>query len=511
MNWTPGIMLQAEDRAHRIGQPSCVNVYYLFGENTVDDFIYPSLRFKSDVTSKILDDKRADFEMEKKSQNEGMEGVKEDAKKDKDLESNDSQNKNAPSQKKQRKRSRAEINREESYSARRITDFMQPKSQNFLEEEISTLSGSKDEDKNTKSQPRDWNEEEENVPEEEEKAVDKEQIERDNLMRSINEGQVDEDNEEENEREPGTPVSNIDEMDWNQELDRKDLDLDEEDGEVDYPLEGDFEVEPPLKGKFGVSVDDDLKDDFLDPEDGPMEKIEEDDEEEEEEPKPIEQIKDEKTTVFDQEDKNDQFDEAFQDDFMQFLMRKDIAKVSGLKTPPRSPSLSPPRFDAQLENNEPEENVPEINEPCNQSADAISTGEIDDDELDAAFESLALKLDQKPQNVNNENFKPQKSGKHQGIEDKTKETTLQVKETQISQTDNMRISDELQKPHGTEIGGFKLKINGALANNTKDKEILSHKNEEGDSSSRKKMRFSERFGDDEGGINSELRKKVKFE
>lgn len=55
MNWTPGIMIQAEDRAHRIGQASSVTVYYMYGEDTIDNLIYPRLRLKSEVISTVVD------------------------------------------------------------------------------------------------------------------------------------------------------------------------------------------------------------------------------------------------------------------------------------------------------------------------------------------------------------------------------------------------------------------------------------------------------------------------
>ncbi|KVH96404.1 HARP domain-containing protein [Cynara cardunculus var. scolymus] len=40
LSWTPGDIIQAEDRAHRIGQASSVNVYYLLANDTVDDIIW---------------------------------------------------------------------------------------------------------------------------------------------------------------------------------------------------------------------------------------------------------------------------------------------------------------------------------------------------------------------------------------------------------------------------------------------------------------------------------------
>lgn len=58
-------MVQAEDRAHRIGQIAAVNVYYLFGENTLDAMIYPRLKLKSEVFANVVDGKATtDFHIE---------------------------------------------------------------------------------------------------------------------------------------------------------------------------------------------------------------------------------------------------------------------------------------------------------------------------------------------------------------------------------------------------------------------------------------------------------------
>ena len=57
-------MVQAEDRAHRIGQTTAVNVYYLIGENTLDAMIYPRLKLKSEVFSNIVDGCQANFSLE---------------------------------------------------------------------------------------------------------------------------------------------------------------------------------------------------------------------------------------------------------------------------------------------------------------------------------------------------------------------------------------------------------------------------------------------------------------
>jgi SWI/SNF-related matrix-associated actin-dependent regulator 1 of chromatin subfamily A len=66
MHFTPAVMMQAEDRAHRIGQEhNCVNVHYLYGTETVDEIIFPKLREKFFVVSSTLDDKKLDMDVEK--------------------------------------------------------------------------------------------------------------------------------------------------------------------------------------------------------------------------------------------------------------------------------------------------------------------------------------------------------------------------------------------------------------------------------------------------------------
>ncbi|GMY28050.1 SWI/SNF-related matrix-associated actin-dependent regulator of chromatin subfamily A-like protein 1 [Fagus crenata] len=46
LSWTPGDLIQAEDRAHRIGQVSAVNIYYLLANDTVDDIIWDVVQSK---------------------------------------------------------------------------------------------------------------------------------------------------------------------------------------------------------------------------------------------------------------------------------------------------------------------------------------------------------------------------------------------------------------------------------------------------------------------------------
>ncbi|XP_033371914.1 SWI/SNF-related matrix-associated actin-dependent regulator of chromatin subfamily A-like protein 1 isoform X3 [Parus major] len=47
--WNPGILIQAEDRAHRIGQTSSVNIHYLVAKGTADDYLWPMIQEKIKV------------------------------------------------------------------------------------------------------------------------------------------------------------------------------------------------------------------------------------------------------------------------------------------------------------------------------------------------------------------------------------------------------------------------------------------------------------------------------
>jgi len=50
--WNPGILTQAEDRAHRIGQTDSVTVQYLVAKGTADDELWPMIQKKLDVLNK---------------------------------------------------------------------------------------------------------------------------------------------------------------------------------------------------------------------------------------------------------------------------------------------------------------------------------------------------------------------------------------------------------------------------------------------------------------------------
>jgi len=57
--WTPAVMLQAEDRAHRVGQRNNVTIHYLIATNTADEQIWSLLQRKLTVLGKALDESDA--------------------------------------------------------------------------------------------------------------------------------------------------------------------------------------------------------------------------------------------------------------------------------------------------------------------------------------------------------------------------------------------------------------------------------------------------------------------
>ena len=66
LHFTPSIMIQAEDRAHRIGQESgCVNIHYLFGADTLDVLLFRKLNEKQNIVSTTLDNKTKDLNVTK--------------------------------------------------------------------------------------------------------------------------------------------------------------------------------------------------------------------------------------------------------------------------------------------------------------------------------------------------------------------------------------------------------------------------------------------------------------
>jgi SWI/SNF-related matrix-associated actin-dependent regulator 1 of chromatin subfamily A len=67
LTWTPAIMIQAEDRVHRIGQEdNRVDVYYLYGKDTLDDYIFSKLDQKLIIVSTTLDDKKERMDLNDK-------------------------------------------------------------------------------------------------------------------------------------------------------------------------------------------------------------------------------------------------------------------------------------------------------------------------------------------------------------------------------------------------------------------------------------------------------------
>uniref|UniRef100_A0A914VXK7 SWI/SNF-related matrix-associated actin-dependent regulator of chromatin subfamily A-like protein 1 n=1 Tax=Plectus sambesii TaxID=2011161 RepID=A0A914VXK7_9BILA len=53
LHWNPGTLVQAEDRAHRVGQKDSVLVQYIVARGTADDHIWPLIQRKLDVLTSV--------------------------------------------------------------------------------------------------------------------------------------------------------------------------------------------------------------------------------------------------------------------------------------------------------------------------------------------------------------------------------------------------------------------------------------------------------------------------
>ena len=67
--WTPGSMLQAEDRAHRIGQKNTLNIYRMVASGSLDIYITELLTSKAIILKQVLDAglNAADYDLDEKS------------------------------------------------------------------------------------------------------------------------------------------------------------------------------------------------------------------------------------------------------------------------------------------------------------------------------------------------------------------------------------------------------------------------------------------------------------
>ena len=65
--WTPAALIQAEDRAHRIGQTSELSVHYFLCPNSIDNIIWPMVVSKMRLLGEIFEGNASTMEVEDSS------------------------------------------------------------------------------------------------------------------------------------------------------------------------------------------------------------------------------------------------------------------------------------------------------------------------------------------------------------------------------------------------------------------------------------------------------------
>ena len=53
--WTPGSLIQSEDRAHRIGQTNTVTITYFLADDTIDELLWPLVRQKMKTLGEVVE------------------------------------------------------------------------------------------------------------------------------------------------------------------------------------------------------------------------------------------------------------------------------------------------------------------------------------------------------------------------------------------------------------------------------------------------------------------------
>ena len=74
-DWNPHADLQAQDRAHRIGQTKAVRILRFITDKSVEEAMYSRARFKLDIDDKVIQAGRFDNKSTQEEQEEFLVGI----------------------------------------------------------------------------------------------------------------------------------------------------------------------------------------------------------------------------------------------------------------------------------------------------------------------------------------------------------------------------------------------------------------------------------------------------